>query len=215
MNEWISKALGKARALYQFTEEAALSSFGIPVSEDQLNAVLYRYVTNKVNAITELKAELLDHDFHLTIGIAYKGVYLKATGRFSVISFVFNDTTQRMVFLQKTPTEVLELRADQKYKAILASTVIGLLTKVARRDPTGVGIEYFRVGQVKGDLIYIDVGQYFDEDSPTIKRLQRFQIFHGLISKGRLYLRSRINLEPWFHQGGQIITSDDDPNAHQ
>ena len=198
MKVWINKALSKAKSLYQFAEEVSSDPMGIPLSQQTVNGLLQSYVTSYVDQIIELKANIKDHDFDLTIDATFKGIFIKATSSFSVIQFVMNDQTQRMVFLQKTPTKLLELRADAFYKTPMIRMALWGVKNFSKTDAAGLALEYFKVAEVKDRMYYLDIGQYFDENSSIIRRLKRFQVTHAVIAGGKLHLQSKINLQDFF-----------------
>lgn len=214
MNDWVEKVFSKVKQLYAKAEELTQEEVGIPLSEESLNALLKRYVTDKVRMVGSLEADLKEHDFSLRADITAKGVNAKLSGDFEVVSFVFNDETQRMVFSQLTPTRIDSLSVDAWYKKPLVNVALFFIKHVLRRDFLGYALERFDVATCKEELIYIDVSKYFDPNSRVIKQLKRFQISHGFIKNERLQLKSRINLRGFLNSKKGLITEADMPEDY-
>lgn len=184
--------------------------FELPVSQERVNNLLAKYVTNNVTAIHDLHTDIHDDWFRLYCTVDYDGMYARVAGNFGLIHVQLDANVQRFVFEQLQFTDVLEIKYDTFWIKLKMQVFIWFFHHVLKQDPLGFILTRLGVAHVKSNLIYIDINRYLDENGRVMRTLKRIQANHGVLRDQQLVLFSNINLQQLFASDREVIITPKD-----
>lgn len=198
---------------YEKIEESLDNEFQIPLSEAQVNEMLYKFVVKNVKAILDLHLDIHDGWFRLYATVNVAGIYAEVACNFSLIHVQLDRDVQRFVFGQLTNTDILALYCKSYPKKLGINSVIWAFHKVLKKDPLGLIMDYINIARPKDNVLYLDIGRWLKKNEKIMGYLHKVQVNHGFLAEEQLILKANINLADVINISGdrQLITDDDNP----
>lgn len=194
----IDKIVTQTKDLLVKAEQAIEGERYIPISQATVNGLLERYVVGKVSEVIKLKADIDDHDFKLEASIEAKGIIAEVSGTFEVVSFIFNDHIQHLIFKQTDGTHIDKIAYEKVWMQPVIKLALLYLKFFLKKDLLCFALEKFEVASCHDDVLTFDLNKYFDEDGTILRNLKRFHVTDAKIESGKLQLLSRINMSGFF-----------------
>lgn len=203
----------KVRAVYGKAADSVDDEFSLPVSQDQVNGALKKFVTDNVKQILELRVELHDDWFRLFCTVEVKGIYAEVASNFRLVHVQLDRDVQRFVFGQMTNTDVLNLRCESFLKRSGIKFVIWFYHSVLHKDPLGFILSKINIARPKDNIIYLDINRWLKKNKKIINTLHKVQINYGLVEEEQLILKTKVNVRDLLsnESNNDIITPDDEP----
>lgn len=203
----------KVKSVYGKAADSIDDEFSLPVSQDQVNAALKKFVTNNVKQILEIRVELHDGWFRLFCTIDVAGIYAEVASNFGLVHVQIDRDVQRFVFAQQTNTDVLNLRCDSFLKRQGIKMAIWFYHSVLKKDPLGFILSKINIARPKDNIIYLDINRWLKRNKKIISTLHKVQVNYGLVEEEQLVLKTKVNIRDLFANNAieDIITPDDEP----
>ncbi len=203
----------RLRGLYTKASESIGDEFSLPVSQEQLNAALEKFVTENVDQILEIRMELHDGWFRLFCTIEAAGIYVEVASNFRLVHAQLDRNVQRFVFAQLTNTDVLKLRCESVLKRTGINLAIWFYHKILHKDPLGVILSYINIAKPKDNVIYLDIHRWLKKNQKIMTALHKAQVNYGVVEEEQLILKTKVNIRDLFSNSNNqdIITPDDEP----
>lgn len=208
-----SSFTGKVKAVYGKAANSVDDEFSLPVSQDQVNAALKKFVTDNVSQILELRVELHDDWFRLFCTIDVAGVYAEIASNFGLVHVQIDRDVQRFVFAQQTNTDVIKLNCESFLKRTGIKFVIWFYHSVLKKDPLGFILSKINIARPKDNIIYLDINRWLKRNKKIISTLHKVQVNYGLVEEEQLVLKTKVNVRDLLSNNSSedIITPDDEP----
>ena len=205
--------IGKVKTVYQKASNKVDDEFSLPVSQNQLNAALEKFVTKNVKQILEIRMELHDDWFRLFCTIEASGIYAEVASNFHLVQAQLDGDVQRFVFAQQTNTDLLNLRCDSFLKRTGIKLVLWFYHSILHKDPLGFILSYINIVKTKDNVLYLDINRWLKKNKKIMSTLQKVQINYGLTEEEQLTLKTQVNVRDIFINNGKedIVTPDDEP----
>jgi hypothetical protein len=171
MRNILNKVARGVREVYHKAEDLLEDEMNLPLSQNLLNSTMKRYVTDKVEAIDDLHANIYDGWLRLFATIHYKGIQANLSTDLLLIHMQLDRDVQRLVFEQRGGTEVINITFDKPWKKIGFNLALWVC-RIRHRDPLAIILTNLEVITVKHDLLYLDLGKYLADNAKVIKALK-------------------------------------------
>lgn len=203
----------KIKSFYDKATDSVDDEFSIPVSQEQVNGALKKFVTDNVKAILELRVELHDGWFRLFCTLEVKGIYAEVASNFELVHVQIDRDVQRFVFGQLTNTDVLALRCDSVFKRYGLKLFFWFYHSVLKKDPLGMILHKINIVKPKDNVLYLDINRWLRKNKKIISTLHKVQVNYGLAEEEQLVLKTKVNVRDLLvnSSGEDIITPKDDP----
>ncbi|WP_296404781.1 hypothetical protein [Psychrobacter sp.] len=213
VSEVWSYVTGKVKSVYSKAANSIDDEFSLPVSQDQVNSALKKFVTDNVSQILEIKVELHDDWFRLFCTVEVSGIYAEVASNFGLVHVQVDRDVQRLVFAQQTNTDVLKLRCDSFLKRSGIKFVIWFYHSVLKKDPLGFILSKINIARPKDNIIYLDINRWLKRNTKIISTLHKVQVNYGLVEEEQLLLKTKVNIRDLLAKTNEddIITPDDEP----
>lgn len=206
----------KTQYWYEKFEDFTAQEILIPVSEQQINEALQKFVVKNVNAIMDLYLEVHDGWLRLYATVNYKGIFAKLAVNLTLVHVQLDRYRQRFVFQQISDTQVLSLYTDNYAKTKAIDIALWAFHKVLKKDPLGLILQKINLVRQKEDILYLDIGRWLKKNKKIMSTLQKVQVNHGFLAEQQLVLKASVNLGDVINlgTGEQLITEADNPINH-
>lgn len=203
LRQWMNKAT-----------DAIDDEFSLPVSENQVNDALQKFVTDNVGAILELRVELHDDWLRLFCTVNVAGIYAEVAGNFGLVHLQLDRNVQRFVFEQKTYTDVLNLRCESFLKRQGIKLAIWFYHRVLKKDPLGFILSRINIARSKDNIIYLDIHRWLKKNKKIMTTLYKAQVNYSLVEEDQLVLKTQINYRDLIsvRDGDNILSDKDAPD---
>ncbi len=198
MRDFLGKITQGLRQVYYRAGDLLEEERELPLSQNFLNSMIKKYVTDNVNQLLELRAELHDGWLRLHATVEYKGIKAWLATNLLLVQFQMDREVQRLVFDQQTPTEVLDLIVDKPWKKPAVFLAIWFIRTFRRQDPLPVILEKLNVVSVKHELIYLDINRYLLKSDKALNALRKVEINHAVLREEQFVLKANLNLDGLF-----------------
>ena len=208
-----SSITDKIRSVYSKATNSVDDEFSLPVSQEQVNNGLKKFVTKNVKQIHEIRTELHDGWFRLFCTIEVKGIYTEIASNFELVHIQVDRDVQRLVFAQISNTDVLKLRCDSVLKLTGIKAFIWFYHSVLKKDPLGFILHKITIARPKDNVLYIDLNRWLKRNKKIISTLHKVQVNYGLVEEEQLTLKTKVNVRDLLSNssGEDIITPKDNP----
>lgn len=205
----------KTQQWYEKFEDFSAQEILAPVTEQQINDALQKFVVKNVNAIMDLYLEIHDGWLRLYATINFKGIFAKLSVDLSLVHVQLDRYRQRLVFGQLSDTQVLSLYSESYPKRKAIDMAIWVFHKVLKKDPLGLILGKINLARQKEEILYLDIGRWLQKNKKIMETLKKVQVNHGLLAEQQLLLKVSINLADVVNlgTGTQLITEADNPDA--
>lgn len=208
MRNLLNKVARGVREVYHKAEDLLEDEMKLPLSQNLLNSTMKRYVTDKVEAIDDLHANIYDGWLRLFATIHYKGIQANLSTDLLLIHMQLDKEVQRLVFEQRGGTDVINITFDQAWKKIGFNLALWVC-RMMHRDPLAIVLTKLDVITVKHDLLYLDLGKYLADNEKVIKALKRIQVNHATLEPEHFVLKANLNLKAIFGMEKDPLPDDD------
>lgn len=207
----------RVKAGYEKAADSVDDEFSMPVSQEQVNDALNKFVTKNVKQILEIRVELHDDWFRLYCTIDVAGIYAEVASNFGLVHIQIDRDVQRFVFAQQTNTDVLKLRCESYLKRSGIKFVIWFYHSVLKKDPLGFILSKINIARPKDNIIYLDINRWLKRNKKIINTLHKVQVNYALVEEQQLVLKTKVNVRDLLtnSSGENIITPDDEPELLQ
>ncbi|MCH7335579.1 hypothetical protein [Acinetobacter sp. NIPH 2699] len=204
MQTLLSSVFKRLRKVYQKAEEFIEEEREFPLSQVFVNATMERYVTENVEIMQDLHADLYDGWLRLYTTLDVKGLHTTLSVDLKLIQMEMNQNVQLMVFEQISNTQVIEAKFKNIFQKWGFYVAIWYYQKFREEDPLGKILEHFEIVTVKDDLLYLDLNRWFGKKPSIIETLSKVHVNRARVRPAELIVWGNVNL------AAILYPSDDD-----
>lgn len=191
------------RKVYQKAEGFIEEEREFPISQVFLNATFKRFVTDNVQLLEDLHADVHDDWLRLYATINVKGLYTTISVDLKLIQMELNKDMQLIVFEQISNTQVIEAKFQTWWMKIAFNSALFFYQKVLRKDPLGMLLEKFEVLTVKDELLHLDLNRWLGKNRSITDTLNKVHINHAELRETELVVMGNVNLMALFKKFNQ------------
>lgn len=191
------------RKVYQKAEGFIEEEREFPISQVFLNATFKRFVTDNVQLLEDLHADLHDDWLRLYATINVKGLYTTVSVDLKLIQMELNKDIQLIVFEQISNTQVIEAKFQTWWMKIAFNSALFFYQKVLRKDPLGMLLQKFEVLTVKDELLHLDLNRWLGDNRSITDTLNKVHINHAELRETELVVMGNVNLMALFKKVNQ------------
>ena len=191
LSKGIRKAYRKAEGFIEEERE-------IPISQVFLNATLKRYVTDNVELIQDLHADVHDDWLRLYATVDIKGLNADLSVDLKLLQMIFNKDNQLLVFEQISDTQVISAEFKNTLQKILAKSAIFFYQKVLKKDPLAPILQHYEIIRVEEGLLYLDLNRWLGDKRSVIEALRKVHVNHAELREAKVVLMGNVNLGALF-----------------
>lgn len=195
MSSILAKIASSVQTLFQKAEDLIEEERDFPVSQNLLNATFQKYVTDKVELLKDLHADLYDDWLRLYAIVNVAGIYASLSVDLKLLQMEMNPDKQLLVFERISPTQIIESRFDNKFKKMGVNLALFFMRKVLKKDPLAPILQHYNVIEEKHGLLHLDLNRWLGDNASTMRALRKLHINHAEIKDTRLILQANVNLE--------------------
>ncbi len=184
----VKKVYRRAGGLLEEERELALS-------QAFLNGLLKRFVTDKLEPIDDLHAEIYDEWVKLFGSVHYKGIQATLSTNLLVVQLQLEPEAQRIVFEQQGKAQLIDLHADKAWKKMAVNLAIWVFNQVLHTDLLAFILKRLNVITIKHDLLYLDLNRYIGDNKKVMSTLQKVHINHALLRQGQFVIKGNVSLQ--------------------
>ncbi|MFB2538633.1 MULTISPECIES: hypothetical protein [unclassified Acinetobacter] len=210
MNSIISKVMTTLQSLYQQAEDFIEEEREIPVSENMLNGVFKRYVTDNVELLKDLHADLHDDWLRLYATVDVAGIYAEVFVDLKLLEMEMNQKKQLLIFEQISPTHIVESRFESSIKKMGVKTALFVCNKILKRDPLGLILGHYKIVQEKHGLLYLDLSRWLGD----LEIWKKCRVNHATVQDNRLLVLTNLNLDAILEALNPTKKSDEEDPAN-
>lgn len=200
MSNILSKITSSVIHLYQRAENLIEEERDFSVSENMLNSTFKKYVTDNVELLKDLHADVHDDWLRLYATVDVKGIYAELSVDLRLIQMQFNEEAQLLVFEQISQTQVIDARFDGAMKKIAVNFILFFMQKVMNKDPLGPILQRFNIVEVKHGLLHLSLNRWLGKVDKIIRTLKGVHINHGILKESELVLLANVDLDGIFNR---------------
>ncbi|AMW79864.1 hypothetical protein AMD27_13820 [Acinetobacter sp. TGL-Y2] len=191
------------RKVYQKAEGFIEEEREFPISQVFLNATFKRFVTDNVQLLEDLHADVHDDWLRLYATINVKGLYTTVSVDLKLIQMELNKDIQLIVFEQISNTQVIEAKFQTWWMKIAFNSALFFYQKVLRKDPLGMLLQKFEVLTVKDELLHLDLNRWLGDNRSITDTLNKVHINHAELRETELVVMGNVNLMALFKKVNQ------------
>ncbi len=210
MSNILSKITSSVIHLYQRAENLIEEERDFSVSENMLNSTFKKYVTDNVELLKDLHADVHDDWLRLYATVDVKGIYAELSVDLRLIQMQFNEEVQLLVFEQISQTQVIDARFDGAMKKIAVNFVLFFMQKMMNKDPLGPILQRFDIVEVKHGLLHLSLNRWLGKVDKIIRALKGVHINHGILKESELVLLANVDLDGVFNRNKKDDLFDDE-----
>ena len=210
MPSLFSKLSRKIQSVYRIAEDFIEEEREFALSQVLLNATIQKYVTDNVDALKDLHADIHDGWLRLYATLDYSGLYATLSVDLKLVQMELNRDVQLLVFEQISETQVIEARFSSVFKKIGFNVAVFFFQKVLKKDPLGMILEKLGVVEVKHDLLYLDLNRWLGKVESIMSTLRKIHVNHALLRETEFVLLANVNIAGILKQDRDHIDFDDD-----
>ncbi|WP_445116694.1 hypothetical protein [Acinetobacter sp. WZC-1] len=212
----ITNIARRIRQAYQKAEGFIEEEREFPVSQIFLNATFERFVTNNVNILEDLHADLHHDWLRLYATLNVKGLYTILSVDLKLLQMELNKDMQLIVFEQISDTQVIEAQFKNVWMKMGFRCALFFYQKVLRKDPLGIVLEKYQVIQVKDDLLHLDLNRWLGKNRSIMDTLRKVHVNHAELREAELVVIGNVNLTALFGKYSNsraALKEDDEDNS--
>ncbi len=196
----LSSISRRIRQVYQKAEGFIEEEREFPVSQVFLNATFQRFVTDNVDLLKDLHADLHDDWLRLYATIDVKGLHTTLSVDLKLIQMELNKDMQLIVFEQISQTQVIEASFKNVWMKMGFNMALFFYQKVLNKDPLGMLLERFNVLTVKDELLHLDLNRWLGNKKSIMDTLAKVHINHAVLREAELVVTGNVNLTALFRK---------------
>jgi len=194
MQTLISSVFKRLRKVYQKAEEFIEEEREFSLSQVFVNATMERYVTENVDMMQDLHADLYDGWLRLYTTLDVKGLHTTLSVDLKLIQMEMNQNVQLMVFEQISNTQVIEAKFKNIFQKWGFYIAIWYYQKFREEDPLGKILEHFDIVKVKDELLYLDLNRWLGKKASIIETLSKVHVNRARVRPAELIVWGNVNL---------------------
>ncbi|MCU4369886.1 hypothetical protein [Acinetobacter courvalinii] len=194
MQTLISSVFKRLRKVYQKAEEFIEEEREFSLSQVFVNATMERYVTENVDMMQDLHADLYDGWLRLYTTLDVKGLHTTLSVDLKLIQMEMNQNVQLMVFEQIGNTQVIEAKFKNIFQKWGFYIAIWYYQKFREEDPLGKILEHFDIVKVKDELLYLDLNRWLGKKASIIETLSKVHVNRARVRPAELIVWGNVNL---------------------
>lgn len=194
MQTLISSVFKRLRKVYQKAEEFIEEERDFSLSQVFVNATMERYVTENVDMMQDLHADLYDGWLRLYTTLDVKGLHTTLSVDLKLIQMEMNQNVQLMVFEQISNTQVIEAKFKNIFQKWGFYIAIWYYQKFREEDPLGKILEHFDIVKVKDELLYLDLNRWLGKKASIIETLSKVHVNRARVRPAELIVWGNVNL---------------------
>ena len=200
MQQIFKKIARNIKGIYHKAEDLIEEERELPLSQNLLNATIQKYVTDNVEALQDLHADIYDDWCRLYCTLDYKGLNPTLSVDLRLVQMQLDKDVQQLVFEQVSETNVIHANFSSPIKKMAFNVAVFFFQRVLHKDPLGLILEKLGVVEVKHDLLYLDLNQYLVKSEQVIKTLNKIHVNNALFREGQFVLKANLNLQGIFRR---------------
>ncbi|ENW08136.1 hypothetical protein [Acinetobacter beijerinckii] len=194
MQTLISSVVKRLRKVYQKAEDFIEEEREFSLSQVFVNATMERYVTENVEIMQDLHADLYDGWLRLYTTLDVKGLHTTLSVDLKLIQMEMNQNVQLMVFEQISNTQVIEATFKNIFQKWGFYLAIWYYQKFREEDPLGKILEHFEVVKVQDELLYLDLNRWLGKKQGIIDTLSKVHVNRARVRPAELIVWGNVNL---------------------
>lgn len=202
MQNFLQRLVASVQDFYQKAEELIEEERELPLPQKLLNDFIERYVTNNVDQIKDLHADIFDGWLRLFATIEVKGVTAQLYVDLYLMQLHLNKVTQQLVFEQKDATQVVQVDFD-KFTKKIAFKIAMWFYKFKGIDPLPDLLSRLGIVTVHHNLIYLDLSKYLAKRQKVMRVLRRVEINRAQLREDQLVLQANLNFRALFGRSAE------------
>lgn len=203
MQTLISNISNRIRQVYQRAEGFIEDEREFPLSQVFLNATFQRFVTDNVDALKDLHADLHEDWLRLYATLDYKGLIVTLSVDLKLVQMELNKTTQLIVFEQISDTQLIEAKYPNMLYKLGVRFGLFFYQRILNKDPLGMILEKLGVIKVIDDLLYLDLNRWLGKSRSVIDTLGKVHVNHAVLREAELVVIGNVNLAALFRKLSQ------------
>lgn len=209
MSTLLSNITKRIRQVYQKAGDFIEEERDFAVSQVFLNATFKRFVTDNVDLLKDLHADVHDDWLRLYATVEIKGLYAVLSVDLKLLQMEMNKTTQLIVFEQISQTKVIEARFQKTWMKFAANAALFFYQKILKRDPLGPILEKYDVLKVKDELLHLDLNRWLGKSDSVLDTLSKVHINHAELRETELIVMGNLNLAALLSKGSSFKPEED------
>ncbi len=202
MANFLERLVGSVQDFYQKAEELIEEERELPLSQKLLNDFIARYVTENVDQIKDLHADIFDGWLRLFATVDFKGVNAQLYVDLYLVQLHLNRTTQELVFEQKNGTQVVQIDFNKWTKKI-AFHIAMWFYRIKGIDPLADILSRLGIVTVHNDLIHLDLKRWLAKRQKVMRVLRRVEINKAELREDQLVLQANLNFRALFGRSAE------------
>lgn len=186
------------RKVYDKAEGFIEEEREFPISQVFLNATFKKFVTDNVQILEDLHADLHEDWLRLYATINVKGLHTILSVDLKLVQMELNKDMQLIVFEQISETEIIEAKFPNFLMKIGFKSALFFYQKILRKDPLGIILEKFEVIKVKDDLLHLDLNRWLGKNRSIMDTLNKVHVNHAELRETELVVIGNVNLMALF-----------------
>ena len=186
------------RKVYHKAEGFIEEEREFPISQVFLNATFKKFVTDNVQILEDLHADLHQDWLRLYATINVKGLHTILSVDLKLVQMELNKDMQLIVFEQISETEIIEAKFPNFLMKIGFKSALFFYQKILRKDPLGIILEKFEVIKVKDDLLHLDLNRWLGKNRSIMDALNKVHVNHAELRETELIVIGNVNLMALF-----------------
>lgn len=198
------------RKVYQKAEGFIEEEREFPISQVFLNATFKRFITDNVQLLEDLHADVHEDWLRLYATINVKGLYATISVDLKLVQMELNKDMQLIVFEQISNTEIIETKFETWWMKIAFNSALFFYQKILRKDPLGMLLEKFEVLTVKDELLHLDLNRWLGKNRSIMDTLKKVHVNHAELRETELVVIGNVNLMALFNKVNQNSFDDNE-----
>lgn len=194
----LSSIAKQLQRVYRKAEDFIEEEREFPLSQVFLNATFKRYVTDNVEILEDLHADLYNDWLRLYATLNVKGLHTTLSVDLKLIQMELNKELQLIVFEQISDTQIVTATYKNIFQKFAVKSALFFYQKVLKKDPLGVILEKFDVVKVRDDLLYLDLNRWLGKKRKIIETLAKVHVNHAVLRDAELVIMGNVNLMALF-----------------
>lgn len=214
MQNILQRLVSGVKEIYQKAEDLLEEERELPLPQKLLNDFIERYVTNNVEQLQDLHAEIFDGWLRLFATIEIKGINAQLYVDLYLTQLHLNRNTQQLVFEQKSDTVVVRVSFNNVLKKVIFRAVLWYY-RVKGRDPLGDMLSRLGIITIHNGLLHLDLSKYLAHNQKVMRVLRRVEINRAELREDVFVLQANLNFKALFGRNAErLLMDDDEQTAH-
>ncbi len=215
MQTLISNISKRIRQVYQKAEGFIEDEREFPLSQVFLNATFQRFVTDNVQMLKDLHADLHEDWLRLYATLDYNGLDITLSVDLKLVQMELNKDRQLIVFEQISDTKLIEANYPNIFYKLGVKFALFFYQRVLHKDPLGMILEKLGVITVVDDLLHLDLNRWLGKNKSIIDTLAKVHVTHALLREAEMVVMGNVNLAALFTKLSQEKETDWDDEYNE